>query len=83
MGLLALILFVVRPMMQHFSVVPEGLDSLMGLPSSVGELDDGEEVEIPSEQEVRGTSYEQAIEQARKDPLATAALVRTWLRERR
>ncbi len=82
-GLLAFILFVVRPMMQHFTIQPEGIESLMGLPSRVAEMDDAEEVEIPSEQEAGSKSREQMLDMARTDPLATAALVRLWLRERR
>jgi len=81
-GLLALILFVIRPMVQHLSAKPEDLDLLMGLPATIGELE-GEELEIPTEREVGLPPRDKIIEVARADPLATAALIRTWLREKR
>ena len=80
--LLAMIMFVVRPMVQRLSQKPEDLDLLMGLPATIGELE-GEELEIPTEREVGLPPREKIIEIARADPLATASLVRTWLREKR
>lgn len=82
-GLLALILFVIRPMVQRLSAKPEDLDLLMGLPATIGELE-GEELEIPTTREAAGIPpREKIIESARSDPLATAAMVRNWLREKR
>lgn len=81
-GLLALIMFVVRPMVQRLSAKPEDLDLLMGLPATIGELE-GEELEIPTEREVGTPPREKIMEMARSDPLATASLIRAWLREKR
>jgi flagellar M-ring protein FliF len=80
-GLLALILFVVRPMVQRLSAKPEDLDLLMGLPATIGELE-GEELEIPTEKEAGIPPKEKILEIARQDPLATANLIRGWLREK-
>ena len=80
--LLAMILFVIRPMVQRLSQKPEDLDLLMGLPATIGELE-GEELEIPTEREVGLPARDKIIEIARTDPLATASLVRAWLREKR
>ncbi len=80
--LLAMILFVIRPMVQRLSQKPEDLDLLMGLPATIGELE-GEELEIPTEREVGTPPRDKIIEIARTDPLATASLVRAWLREKR
>ena len=80
--LLAMIMFVVRPMVQRLSQKPEDLDLLMGLPATIGELE-GEELEIPTEREVGLPPRDKIIEIARADPLATASLVRAWLREKR
>ena len=80
--LLFMIMFVVRPMVQRLSQKPEDLDLLMGLPATIGELE-GEELEIPTEREVGLPPREKIIEIAKADPLATASLVRTWLREKR
>jgi flagellar M-ring protein FliF len=82
-GLLALILFVIRPMVQRLSAKPEDLDLLMGLPATIGELE-GEELEIPTTREAAGIPpRDKIIEMARTDPLATASLIRNWLREKR
>ena len=80
--LLAMILFVIRPMVQRLSQTPEDLDLLMGLPATIGELE-GEELEIPTEREVGLPPRDRILELARTDPLATASLVRSWLREKR
>lgn len=80
--LLAMILFVIRPMVQRLSQTPEDLDLLMGLPATIGELE-GEELEIPTEREVGLPPRDRILEIARSDPLATASLVRSWLREKR
>ncbi|MDH5750829.1 MAG: flagellar basal-body MS-ring/collar protein FliF [Deltaproteobacteria bacterium] len=81
-GLLALIMFVIRPMVQRLSAKPEELDLLMGLPATIGELE-GEELEIPTEREVGLPPRDQILEIARTDPLATASLIRSWLRDKR
>ncbi|MDH4224516.1 MAG: flagellar basal-body MS-ring/collar protein FliF [Deltaproteobacteria bacterium] len=82
-GLLLLILFVIRPMVQKLSAKPEDLDLLMGLPATIGELE-GEELEIPTPKELSGIpSREKIIEMARGDTLATASMIRNWLREKR
>jgi flagellar M-ring protein FliF len=81
-GLLALILFVIRPMVQRLAAKPEDLDLLMGLPATIGELE-GEELEIPTEREVGMPPKEKILEMARTDSLATANLIRGWLREKR
>jgi flagellar M-ring protein FliF len=80
-GLLALILFVIRPMVQRLSAKPEDLDLLMGLPATIGELE-GEELEIPTEKEAGTPPKEKILEIARQDPLATANLIRSWLKEK-
>jgi flagellar M-ring protein FliF len=80
-GLLALILFVIRPMVQRLSAKPEDLDLLMGLPATIGELE-GEELEIPTEKEAGVPPKDKILEIARQDPLATANLIRGWLKEK-
>lgn len=80
--MLAMILFVIRPMVQRLSQKPEDLDLLMGLPATIGELE-GEELEIPTEREVGLPPREEILDVARTDPLATASLIRAWLREKR
>jgi len=80
-GLIALILFVIRPMVQRLSAKPEDLDLLMGLPATIGELE-GEELEIPTEKEVGIPPKEKILEIARQDPLATANTIRSWLKEK-
>ena len=47
-AVLALIMLVIRPMVQRLSTKPADLDLLMGLPATIGELE-GEELEIPTE----------------------------------
>ena len=81
-GLLALIMFVIRPMVQRLSAKPEDLDLLMGLPATIGELE-GEELEIPSEREVGIPPREKIMDMARSDPLSTASMIRAWLRDKR
>ncbi|MCZ6628218.1 MAG: flagellar basal-body MS-ring/collar protein FliF [SAR324 cluster bacterium] len=81
-GLLALIMFVIRPMVQRLSAKPEDLDLLMGLPATIGELE-GEELEIPTEHEVGIPPREKIMDMARSDPLATASMIRAWLRDKR
>ncbi|MBI4083389.1 MAG: flagellar M-ring protein FliF [Candidatus Lambdaproteobacteria bacterium] len=81
-GLLALIMFVIRPMVQRLSAKPEDLDLLMGLPATIGELE-GEELEIPTEKEAGIPPRDKILDVARADPLATASLIRAWLRDKR
>lgn len=81
-GLLALIMFVIRPMVQRLSSQPEDLDLLMGLPATIGELE-GEELEIPTEREVGIPPRDKILDLARSDPLATASMIRGWLRDKR
>ena len=82
-GLLMLILFVIRPMVQKLSAKPEDLDLLMGLPATIGELE-GEELEIPTPKDVSGIPpREKILEVARMDPLSTSSMIRGWLREKR
>ena len=81
-GLLALIMFVIRPMVQRLSAKPEDLDLLMGLPATIGELE-GEELEIPTEHEVGIPPRDKIMDMARSDPLATASMIRAWLRDKR
>ena len=81
-GLLALIMFVIRPMVQRLSAKPEDLDLLMGLPATIGELE-GEELEIPTEREVGIPPRDKILDAARGDPLVTASMIRAWLREKR
>lgn len=81
-GLLALIMFIIRPMVQRLSAKPEDLDLLMGLPATIGELE-GEELEIPTEREVGVPPRDKILDIARSDPLTAASMVRSWLREKR
>ncbi len=77
-----LIFMVIRPMVQKLSAKPEDLDLLMGLPTTIGELE-GEELEIPTEKETGIPPRDKIIEIAKQDPLKTANLVRNWLREKK
>lgn len=76
------ILLIIRPMVQKLSAKPEDLDLLLGLPTTIGELE-GEELEIPTEREAGIPPREKIIDLARQDPLKTATLIRTWLREKK
>jgi flagellar M-ring protein FliF len=80
--LVLLIFMVIRPMVQKLSAKPEDLDLLMGLPTTIGELE-GEELEIPTEKETGIPPRDKIIEIARQDPLKTATLIRNWLREKK
>ncbi len=81
-GLVFLIFVVIRPMVAKLSAKPEDLDLLMGLPTTIGELE-GEELEIPTEKETGIPPRDKIIEIAKQDPLKTASLIRTWLREKK
>ncbi len=80
-AVMALIMLVIRPMVQRLSAKPADLDLLMGLPATIGELE-GEELEIPTERESGIPPRDKIIEIAKQDALKTASLVRTWLREK-
>ncbi|PCI23385.1 MAG: flagellar M-ring protein FliF [SAR324 cluster bacterium] len=82
LGIVMLIVVVIRPMVAKLSAKPEDLDLLMGLPTTIGELE-GEELEIPTEKETGIPPRDKIIEIAKQDPLKTASLVRTWLREKK
>jgi len=77
-----MVFVVIRPMVAKLSAKPEDLDLLMGLPTTIGELE-GEELEIPTEKETGIPPRDKIIEIAKQDPLKTASLVRTWLREKK
>jgi flagellar M-ring protein FliF len=81
-AVLALIMLVIRPMVQRLSTKPADLDLLMGLPATIGELE-GEELEIPTERESGLPPRDKILEMAKADPLKTANLVRTWLRDKK
>ena len=80
--IILLVFMVIRPMVMKLSAKPEDLDLLMGLPTTIGELE-GEELEIPTEKETGIPPRDKIIEIARQDPLKTAAMVRTWLKEKK
>ena len=80
-AILSLIMFVIRPMVQRLSSKPEDLDLLMGMPATIGELEE-EELEVPTERESGIPPREKILEIAKQDPLKTSALIHTWLRER-
>lgn len=80
--IILLVFLVIRPMVMKLSAKPEDLDLLMGLPTTIGELE-GEELEIPTEKETGIPPRDKIIEIAKQDPLKTAALVRTWLKEKK
>lgn len=80
--IILLVLMVIRPMVQKLSAKPEDLDLLMGLPTTIGELE-GEELEIPTEKETGIPPRDKIIEIARQDPLKTATMIRNWLREKK
>ncbi len=82
MIIILLVFMVIRPMVMKLSAKPEDLDLLMGLPTTIGELE-GEELEIPTEKETGIPPRDKIIEIARQDPLKTAAMVRTWLKEKK
>jgi len=80
--IIVLVFMVIRPMVMKLSAKPEDLDLLMGLPTTIGELE-GEELEIPTEKETGIPPRDKIIEIAKQDPLKTASLVRTWLKEKK
>ena len=79
---LVVVLMIIRPMVQKLSAKPEDLDLLMGLPTTIGELE-GEELEIPTEGEAGIPPREKIVEFAKQDPLKTASMIRTWLRDKK
>ncbi len=81
-AILALILLVIRPMVQRLSAKPADLDLLMGLPATIGELE-GEELEIPTEGKAGIPSRDKIIDIARQDPLKTVVMVRIWLKDKK
>ena len=80
--IVALIFLIIRPMVQKLAAKPADLDLLMGLPTTIGELE-GEELEIPTEKETGIPSRDKIVEIAKQDPMKTASLVRAWLREKK
>ena len=80
--IILLVFLVIRPMVMKLSAKPEDLDLLMGLPTTIGELE-GEELEIPTEKETGIPPRDKIIEIAKQDPLKTASLIRTWLKEKK
>ena len=81
-AIVALIMLVIRPMVQRLASKPADLDLLMGLPATIGELE-GEELEIPTERESGIPPREKILDLAKQDPLKTSALIRGWLRDTR
>lgn len=81
-AILALVVMVIRPMVQRLSAKPADLDLLMGLPATIGELE-GEELEIPTEREAGIPPRDKIVDIARQDPLKTASMVRAWLKEKK
>ena len=81
-AIVALIMLVIRPMVQRLASKPADLDLLMGLPATIGELE-GEELEIPTERESGIPPREKILDLAKQDPLKTASLIRNWLRDTR
>lgn len=79
--IMALIMLVIRPMVQRLSTKPADLDLLMGMPATIGELE-GEELEIPTERESGIPPRDKILEIAKQDPLKTSALIHVWLRDR-
>ncbi len=80
--IILLIFFVIRPMLIRLGEKPEDLDLLMGLPTSIVELE-GDDLEIGNESVSSIPSRDKIIELAKQDPFKTAALVRQWLKERK
>lgn len=81
-AIVLLIFLVIRPMVQRLSAKPADLDLLMGLPATIGELE-GEELEIPTEREAGIPPRDKIIDIARQDPLKTASMIRSWLKEKK
>lgn len=81
-SILALIMLVIRPMVQRLSAKPADLDLLMGLPATIGELE-GEELEIPTEREAGIPPRDKIIDIARQDSIKTASMIRAWLKEKK
>ena len=79
-AIVALIVLVIRPMVQRLASKPADLDLLMGLPATIGELE-GEELEIPTERESGIPPRDKILDIAKQDPLKTASLIRSWLRD--
>ena len=67
LAILSLIMFVIRPMVQRLSSKPEDLDLLMGMPATIGELEE-EELEVPTERESGIPPREKILEIAKQDP---------------
>jgi len=80
--IVALVFLIIRPMVQKLAAKPADLDLLMGLPTTIGELE-GEELEIPTEKETGIPPRDKIVEIAKQDPMKTASLVRAWLREKK
>lgn len=77
---LGVILYLIRPTVRMLRKKPEG-DLLNTDYFSL--MDEEQELEIPSEEEDGLPDRAHIIQQAKEDPIATTALVRNWLREKR
>ena len=78
LAILALVVFVVRPLLRHLlHPVDSSLYSL-----SLPDIEEGEEIEVPTEDAPETPDREKVISVARKDPQMTASQIRRWLREK-
>lgn len=77
---LGVIFYMIRPMLR---VVLKKLDVDLLRPDFVSRLEEQEELEIPSAELDPSQDKNAIIQQAKADPHATAALVRSWLKDRR
>lgn len=73
-------LYMIRPTVR---MLRKKLDADFRTTDYSGLLEEEQELVIPSEEEDGLPDRAHIIQQAKADPLATTALVRNWLRERR
>ena len=73
-------LFLLRPMFRVWRDKPD-MDLLM--PDFSSAMEEGEELEIPTDEEAGVPERTKIIDQARSDPRTTAVLVQNWLKERK
>lgn len=77
---LGVILYLIRPTVRMLRKKPDGDLLNTGF---ISQMDEEEELVIPSEEEDGLPGRTDIIQQAKEDPMATAALVRNWLKEKR
>ena len=78
--LLGVALFLVRPVVRMWRDKPD-IDML--IPDYSAMMEEGEELEIPTDGDAGKPDRAHMVQQARNDPRVTATLVQRWLKEKK